>query len=74
MFEQARNKEFFKAGEVSWNRGTSINDYVRYGKELSRRPWKCATGRNPLLPCNVGGMSPSLLTRLQWKTLRTMPF
>ena len=30
---QTRNKDFFRAGEFSWNYGTSINIHLQYNEE-----------------------------------------
>ena len=34
---QARNQEFFRAGEFSWNYGTLINIHLQHEKERSHR-------------------------------------
>ena len=34
---QARNQERFRAGEFSWNKGTSINMHLQHEKERFRR-------------------------------------
>ena len=33
---QGRNQEFFRAGEFSWNLGTSINIHLQHDKERPR--------------------------------------
>ena len=37
LLNQARNQEFFRAGEFSWNYGTSINIHLQHEKESFRR-------------------------------------
>ena len=37
VLSEARNQEFFRSGEFSWNQGTSTNNHLQNEKERSRR-------------------------------------
>ena len=45
LTQQARNQEFFRAGEFSSNKGTSINIHLQHEKERPRR--EKSTGFSP---------------------------
>ena len=71
--KKARNQGFFRAGEFSWNQGTSINDLLQQEKERSRREKSSVFSPGTLKNCTLNKkVNPQLTTIRVFPKIRTV--